>query len=64
MEENQTELLYGTEGIAPWGFASYGESSEEMVLHYVTAVEDGTEVMLILRFKDNYQTEIMLQTIW
>ena len=64
MEENQTELLYGTEGIAPWGFASYGESSEEMVLHYVTAVEDGTEVMLILRFKDNYLTEIMLQTIW
>ena len=34
-----------------------------MSLRYVTATEEGAEVMLILRYEDNYLTEIMLQTL-
>lgn len=63
MDENMMELLYGSEGTAPWGSASYNESDEEMILQYVTTTEEGAEVMLILRYKDNYLTEIMLQTL-
>lgn len=61
MGEDLTEVLYGTEGTAPWGTASYDPS--DMSLRYVTAVQDGLQVMLILRYKDNYLTEIMLQTV-
>ena len=61
MTEEMTEVLYGTEGTAPWGTASYDPA--DMNLRYVTSSEDGTEIMLILRFEDNYLTEIMLQTL-
>ena len=59
--EDLTEVLYGDGVTAPWGAASYDPA--DMSLRYVTAAEDGTEVMLILRYEDNYLTEIMLQTI-
>ena len=61
MTEDMTEVLYGVEGTAPWGAASYDPA--DMSLRYVTAAEDGTEIMLILRYEDNYLTEIMLQTL-
>ena len=61
--EELTELLYGTEGTAPWGFASYDPSAGETSLQYVTRLEDGTQVALLLRYVDNYLTEILLQTI-
>lgn len=61
--EDLTELLYGTEGVAPWGFASYDPSYGEIVLKYVTSVKDGGQVELILRFVENYLTEIILQTV-
>ncbi len=61
--EDLTELLYGMEGVAPWGFASYDPSYGETVLRYITSTRDGTEVELILRFVENYLKEIMLQTI-
>lgn len=61
MSEDLTEVLYGTEGTAPWGTASYDPS--DMSLRYVTAAQEGIQVMLILRYEDNYLTEIMLQTV-
>lgn len=61
MDEDLTEVLYGTEGGASWGFASYDPA--DMSLRYVTSTEGGLQVMLILRYEDNYLTEIMLQTI-
>ena len=61
MSEDLTELLYGTEGTAPWGYADY--NPEDMSLRYVTVTQDGAEVELILRFVENYLTEIMLQTV-
>lgn len=63
MTEDMTELLYGTEGVAPWGSASYDPSYGETVLQYVTSTQDGTQVELILRFVENYLKEIMLQTV-
>ena len=59
--EDMTELLYGDGVTAPWGAAVYDPA--DMSLRYVTATEEGTEVMLILRYEDNYLTEIMLQTL-
>ena len=63
MEEDLTELLYGTEGKAPWGFASYDSSGGEMSLRYVTATDSGMEVELLLRYAETYLTEIILQTV-
>lgn len=62
-EDDLSELLYGTKGVAPWGFASYDPSYGEMSLQYVTATQDGTQVELVLRFVENYLTEIVLQTV-
>ena len=59
--EDLTELLYGDGATAPWGAAVY--DSADMSLRYVTATEEGAEVMLILRYEDNYLTEIMLQRL-
>lgn len=61
MTEEMTELLYGTEGAAPYGLANY--SPDDMSLRYVTSTRDGLTVELILRYVDNYLTEIMLQSI-
>lgn len=63
MAEDMKELLYGTEGVAPWGSASYDPSYGETVLQYVTSTQDGIQVELILRFVENYLKEIMLQTV-
>ena len=63
MGDDMTELLYGAEGVAPWGFASYDPSYGETVLRYVTSTQEGAQVELILRFVENYLTEIMLQTV-
>lgn len=62
-EEDMTELLYGTEGIAPWGLASFDPYYGEMILSYVTSTKDGGQVELNLRFAENYLKEIMLQTV-
>ena len=61
MSEDMTELLYGTEGSASWGFASY--DPEEMILRYVTETQSGLRVELILRYTEHYLTEIILQTV-
>ncbi len=58
-----TELLYGTEGTAPWGLANYAEIDGGMSLHYVTALPDGSSAELILRYLQNELTEIILHTI-
>ena len=61
MSADMTELLYGTEGSASWGFASY--DPEEMILRYVTETQSGLRVELILRYTEHYLTEIILQTV-
>lgn len=62
-KEDLTELLYGTEGVAPWGYASFDPSYGEMTLRYVTSTKDGGQVELILRFEENYLKEILLQAL-
>lgn len=61
MADNMTEVLYGEEGTAPYGIANY--NPEDMSLRYVTDTAEGMQVELILRYVDNYLTEIMLQSI-
>ena len=61
MAEDLTEVLYGTEGTASWGTASYDPA--DMSLRYVTSTQEGVQVMLLLRYEDNYLTEIIIQTI-
>lgn len=61
MKEDMTEVLYGEEDSAAWGAASY--DPDDMSLRYVTSTEEGLQVMLILRYEENYLTEIMLQTV-
>ena len=63
MSEGMTELLYGEEDGENWGFASYDPSAGETGLRYVTTTKDGVKVQLILRYNENYLTEIMLQTV-
>ncbi len=61
MAEDLTEALYGTEETGSWGTASYDPA--DMSLRYVTSIQDGTQVMLLLRYEDNYLTEIIIQTV-
>ncbi len=61
--EGITELLYGTEGVAPWGRADYAEIDGGMSLHYVTALPGGGSVELVLRYLNNALTEIILHTV-
>lgn len=63
MTEDMTELLYGEEGGASWGFASYDPSGGETSLRYVTTTQSGLKVELILRYVENYLTEILIQTV-
>ncbi len=53
-----SEMLYGTEGTAPWGKAFYADS-DGMSLRYVT-VSQGREVELYLYYEGNELTEIRL----
>ena len=64
MTEDLTELLYGTEGTAPWGFASYDFSSGETGLCYVTDTIAGKQVKLMLKYENNLLAEIILQTMY
>ena len=61
MAEDMTELLYGTEGTAPYGIASYDPS--EMNLRYVTETADGLQVELLLKYEYNILTEIIIHTV-
>ena len=56
-----TEMLYGTEGTAPWGKATYA-GDEGLTLRYVTGTAGGAEVELLLRYTDNRLSEILLHT--
>ena len=61
-EDGTKEVLYGTEGTAPWGTAEYGDGTE-MTLRYVTATLGGPDVELILRYRDTALAEIILHTV-
>jgi len=61
MAEDMTEVLYGVLDAAPYGYASY--DPEDMSLRFVTDTQSGMTVELLLRYKDNYLTEILLQTV-
>ena len=60
--DGATELLYGTEGVAPWGYASYADG-DGMTLRYITAVHSGQNVELYLHYVANTLTEMILHTI-
>ncbi len=53
-----SEMLYGSEGTAPWGKAFYADS-DGMALRYVTAAQ-GREVELYLHYTGTELTEIRL----
>ena len=53
-----TEVLYGTEGTAPWGVATYG-SNADATLRYAVETERGT-VVLHMTFEMMQLSEIML----
>ena len=57
-EDGTTEMLYGTEGTAPWGKAFYLDG-DGMTLRYVTAAE-GKDVELYLHYVGSELTEIRL----
>ena len=61
--EDMTELLYGTKGTAPWGFADYNPSAGETSLQYVTAAEDYGDVELLLKYEHNILKEIILHGV-
>ena len=63
MAEDLTELLYGTEGSAPWGAASYDFASADAGLRYVTDTSAGIRVELLLKYENNVLAEIHLQTV-
>ena len=63
MTEEMTELLYGTEGEGAWGYASYEPSAGETSLRYVTPLENGTNVELLLKYEENTLTEIILHQV-
>ena len=64
MTEDLTEALYGTEGTAPWGAASYDFTSGDTGLRYVTDTSAGTQVELLLKYENNVLKEIFLQTAY
>lgn len=61
MTEEMTELLYGTEGTAPYGMACYDPA--DMNLRYVTGTPDGRLVELFLRYENNGLSEIIIHTL-
>ena len=61
MGEDMTELLYGTEGTAPYGVAFYDFSA--MTLRYVTDTPEGLQVELLLKYDNYFLTEIILHTV-
>ncbi len=61
MNDDLTELLYGSEDSAERGTACY--DPDNMNLSYVTRTSDGTEVELLLKYEDSLLAEIILQTL-
>ena len=61
MGEDLTELLYGTEGTAPYGVAFYDFSA--MTLRYVTDTPEGVQVELLLKYDNYFLAEIILHTV-
>ena len=62
MGEDMTELLYGTDGTAPYGIAAYEAGAGETSLRYAAALEDGTVVELLLKYEENRLAEIIIYT--
>ncbi len=60
--DRMTEVLYGTEGIAPWGTADYADA-DGMSLRFVTAMEDGRLAELYLHYVANELYEIILHIL-
>ncbi len=61
VNDDMTEILYGAADEAPRGVAEF--SGEESVLRYVTAVEDGREAELLLRYTMGVLTEIIIHIL-
>ena len=61
MGEDLTEVLYGTEGTAPYGVAFYDFSA--MTLRYVTDTPEGRQVELLLKYENYFLTEIIVHTV-
>ncbi len=61
MGEDLYELLYGTEGTAPYGVAFYDFSA--MTLRYVTDTPEGLQVELLLKYENYFLTEIIVHTV-
>ena len=57
-----TEVLYGTEGQAPYGVAYYADGNG-MTLRYVTPTEGGQDVELYLHYEGNVLAELILHTV-
>ena len=57
MREDMTELLYGTEGAAPWGAACYDPA--EMSLRYAVVTDGGQTVELLLKYEEQELKEII-----
>ncbi len=62
MTDAFTELLYGTEGSAPWGMANYDFANGETTLRYVTGSAAG-EVELLLQYEQNLLCGIILHMV-
>ena len=62
MTAEMTELLYGAEGSAEWGLASFDYADGEAFLRYVTEA-DGLRVELLLKYEQNTLKEIILHTL-
>ncbi len=58
-DENLFEVLYGAENEVPRGTAQFG-GLDGITLRYVTAVPDGREAELLLRYETNTLNEIIL----
>ncbi|MBR2823044.1 MAG: hypothetical protein IKE24_05120 [Clostridia bacterium] len=61
-EDGTREVLYGREGVAPYGLAEYG-NGDEMILRYVTDTLSGRETELLLRYENTVLTEITVHTL-
>ena len=62
MDEEMTEVLYGTEESGDFGLASFDYSAGEASLRYRTEA-DGTRVELLLKYEQNQLKEIILHTV-
>ena len=56
------EVLYGTEGVPPYGIAEYADG-DGMTLRYVTATDDGKAVELYLHYVNNALSEIIVHML-